>query len=168
VLGLFFASAAVGSTIGGLWYGSRSWRGPERRHLPVTLGGYAAGLALIAVVVGGTSAPHLALVVTALVVTGLFISPSLIPQQALVDANADPGRLSEAQGWLHTALTSGGAAGMALAGVVVDRAGSAAAFGTASLAVGAAALVAVGAQWWWRAIPGGDPVAGLDRAGQNR
>jgi MFS family permease len=150
VLGLFFASAAIGSTIGGLWYGSRSWRGPERRHLPVTLAGFAAGLAVVAVVAGGTGAPPLALIVAALVLTGLFISPSLIPQQALVDANADPDRLSEAQGWLHTALTSGGAAGMAVAGVVVDRAGSAAAFGTASLAVGAAALVAVGAQWWWR------------------
>jgi hypothetical protein len=57
---------------------------------------------------------------------------------------------------------------MALAGVVVDRAGSAAAFGTASLAVGAAALVAVGAQWWWRAVPGVDPIPGRGRAGQNR
>jgi predicted MFS family arabinose efflux permease len=119
-------------------------------------------------VVGGTGAPPLALVVAALAVTGLFISPSLIPQQALVDANADPDRLSEAQGWLHTALTSGGAAGMALAGAVVDRAGSAAAFGTASLAVGAAALVAVGAQWWWRPVPGVDPTPRREPAGQNR
>lgn len=153
VLGLFFASAAVGSTIGGLWYGSRSWRGPERRHLPVTLAGYAAGLAAVALVVGGPGTPPLALVVAALAGTGLFISPSLIPQQALVDAGADPGRLSEAQGWLHTALTSGGAAGMAIAGVVVDRVGSAAAFGTASLAVGVTALTAVVAQARWRAEP---------------
>ncbi|WP_232668757.1 MFS transporter [Pseudonocardia sp. TRM90224] len=150
VLGLLFASAAIGSTTGGLWYGSRRWRSPQRRHLPITLGGYAAGLAAVAVVVGASDAPSLALIVTALAVTGLFISPSLIPQQALIDANADPSRLSEAQGWLFTALTSGAAAGMAIAGFIIDNNGPAAGFATAALTVGVAALLAIGAQPTWR------------------
>jgi MFS family permease len=156
VLGLFFAAAALGSTVGGLWYGGRSWRGPERRHLTVTLAGFAVGLAAVALVLGVAGAPPLALLVAALFVTGLCIAPSLIPQQALVEAHSDPDRAAEAQGWLHTALTAGGAAGMAVAGVVVDAADPAAAFATASVAVLAAALIAVVAQPRWRSpVPAG-------------
>ncbi len=149
-LGLFFACAAIGSTIGGLWYGSRTWRSAERRHLPVTLAAYAGGLASIALVLVAAGRPALAVAAIALALTGLFISPSLIPQQALVDAHSVTDRLSEAQGWLHTALTFGNAAGMAFAGLVVDRAGPAAAFSTASAAVAVGALIAVAAQPCWR------------------
>ncbi|MFC4117846.1 MFS transporter [Nonomuraea zeae] len=149
LIGIFFACAAVGSTVGGLWYGSRTWTGPERRHLPLTLAAYATGLAavMLALLPGG-GLP--ALVFPALVVTGLCISPSLIVQQALVDHNTVPDRRSEAQGWLQTSLTSGAALGMAFAGVVVEQAGPQAAFGTAALAVAAAALAGTAAQRRWR------------------
>jgi len=149
ILGVFFTCVAGGSAIGGLWYGSRNWRGPERLHLPIYLTGFATGLAAVALTLRETYAP-LGLMLPALFLTGLCISPGLIVQQALVDGNAPVDRQSEGQGWLTTALTSGGAIGMALAGFVVDHAGPRMAFGTASLAIVAAALVAVLAQRRWR------------------
>ncbi|MGW0804679.1 MFS transporter [Nonomuraea sp. NPDC002799] len=149
LLGVFFACAAIGSTLGGLWYGSREWTGPERRHLPRTLAAYATGLAVVMLVLIQGAGP-LPLLLPALVVTGLCISPSLIVQQALVDQNTLQDRRSEAQGWLHTSLTSGGALGMAFAGVVVEQAGPAAAFGTGAAAVAAAALIGAAAQRRWR------------------
>ncbi|MFB4273154.1 MFS transporter [Nonomuraea sp. GTA35] len=155
LIGVFFACTAIGSTAGGLWYGSRSWSGPERRHLPLTLAAYAAGLALVMLVLlpGGGLLPA---VLPAMVLTGLCISPSLIVQQALVDRNTAPERRSEAQGWLQTSLTSGSALGMALAGVIVEQGGPAVAFGAAALAVAAGALVGAFAQRHWR-VAGGEP-----------
>ncbi|GAA2212941.1 MFS transporter [Nonomuraea monospora] len=155
LIGVFFACTAIGSTAGGLWYGSRSWTGPERRHLPLTLAAYAAGLALVMLVLlpGGGLLPA---VLPALVLTGLCISPSLIVQQALVDRNTAPERRSEAQGWLQTSLTAGSALGMALAGVIVEQGGPAAAFGAAAIAVAAGALVGALAQRHWR-VAGGEP-----------
>jgi predicted MFS family arabinose efflux permease len=149
VLGLFFACAAIGSTLGGLWYGSRTWRRPERLHLPFTLVGFAIGLAAIMPALNGGA--HLAVLFAILALAGMWQSPSLIVQQALVDAHTPPDRRSEAQGWLLTALTFGLAAGMALAGFVVDYGGPQLAFGTASAAVAVGALIAGLAQRWWRA-----------------
>lgn len=82
--------------------------------------------------------------------TGVCISPSLIIQQALIDEHAAPDRRSEAQGWLTTGLTAGSAAGMAVAGVLVDRAGPGSAFAGGAVALAVAVLVAVVAQRWWR------------------
>src|SRR5690348_14177907 len=52
-VGLLFACIAGGSTLGGLFYGSRTWRVPERLRLPVSLGGVCMGLAAVAVLLGG-------------------------------------------------------------------------------------------------------------------
>ncbi|HEU5160784.1 MAG TPA: MFS transporter [Streptosporangiaceae bacterium] len=149
LLGLFFACAATGSILGGLWYGGRTWRRPERLHLPVTLAGFAVGLSALMLVVDA-GAP-LAVLFSMLALAGMWQSPAIIVQQALVDAYASPDRRSEAQGWLLTALTSGLAAGMALAGFVVDYGGPRLAFGTASIAVAVGALIAGLSQRWWRA-----------------
>ncbi|WP_186356072.1 MFS transporter [Streptomonospora sp. PA3] len=149
LLGLFFACAAAGSTVGGLWYGSRKWRRPERVHLPVTLAGFAAGLAAVMLVLNGGA--HWAVLCAILAVAGVWQSPTNIVHQALVDTHAPPDRRGEAQGWLFAALTFGLAVGTAVAGFVVDYGGSPLAFGTAAATVAAGALVAVAAQRWWRA-----------------
>lgn len=149
VLGLFFACTAIGSTLGGLWYGSRTWRRPERLHLPITLSGFAVGLAAIMLVLNAGAPLVVLFLIMAL--AGMWQSPSLIVQQALVDGHSSPDRRSEAQGWLLTALTSGLAAGMAIGGFVVDHGGPQLAYGTASIAVAAGVLVAVLSQRCWRA-----------------
>ncbi|GIE99432.1 MFS transporter [Paractinoplanes rishiriensis] len=150
VLGLFFAAAAIGSTAGGLGYGARQWRSQERHQLPVALAGFAAGSALLAAVLVVLPSAPLPLLVVILLATGLCIAPSLIVQQSLIDRHTAPDRRSEAQAWLTTGLTAGSAAGMSIAGVLVDRASPAAAFAGGSAALVGAVLVAVVAQRWWR------------------
>jgi predicted MFS family arabinose efflux permease len=156
LLGVLFACIAGGSTVGGLWYGSRRWRGPERRHLPVTLACFSAGLFVIVLVLG-LGGPPLGLLLPTMVLTGLAIAPGLIVLQALTDAHTEPDRRGEAQGWLATAITSGAAIGMAIAGVVIDRSGPRASFGAAAIAVGLAAAVALASQRLLRTPHPADP-----------
>jgi predicted MFS family arabinose efflux permease len=141
-LGLLFAAIAGGSVVGGLLYGARTWRRPERERLPVTLAGFAAGLATLPLVVHGATT-RLGLLLPLLFVTGLFIAPSLIVQQSLVDEMSPQDRLGEAQAWLGTAITAGAAAGTAVAGVLVDLGGPGRSFLGAASAVALAAVVAV-------------------------
>jgi MFS family permease len=126
-VGLLFACIAGGSAVGGLWYGSRHWSGPGRRRLPVSLAGVGVGLAAVAVLLGGlpgvVRTPPLAVLAVLLVIAGMSIAPGLIAIGNLVDALSPRSRLSEAQAWLSTMYTGGGAGGTALAGVLVDTGG---------------------------------------------
>lgn len=153
-VGLLFAAIAGGSVTGGLWYGARSWRRPERRRLPVALGGFALGLSVLAVllflVIGTLPRDvRLAVLLPVLFVTGVSIAPALIIQQALVDALAPAHRLGEAQAWLNTGLTGGAAAGTALGGVLVDVAGPGLSFTGAAVAVATAVVVSLAVQCRW-------------------
>ncbi|GAA4984034.1 MFS transporter [Kineococcus glutinatus] len=155
-LGFLFAAIAGGSALGGLLYGSRHWQGPERRRLPVVMGGF--GLLLVATTAVVASAePALGVLLPVLFCTGLFISPNLIIVGALVDDLAPAHRVNEAQAWLSTGVTAGAAVGNALAGVLIEADGPMRSFAAASAAVRAAALRALLAQPRWRriaALPG--------------
>jgi predicted MFS family arabinose efflux permease len=85
-----------------------------------------------------------------LLVTGIGIAPSLIIGTNLIDHLGPWDRLSEAQSWPTTAFTSGGAAGTALAGVLVDAGGPRLSFLGAGLGVTGAVALALGAQRRWR------------------
>ncbi|MEZ0166585.1 MFS transporter [Kineococcus sp. LSe6-4] len=155
-LGVLFAPIAGGSALGGLLYGSRDWRSPDRRRLLVTLTLFGALLFAVAFA-AGEGVPFVALLVV-LFLTGLFISPNLIAAQGLVDQLAPGHRLGEAQAWLSTSITAGAAAGNAVAGVLLDLAGARAALGVAATAVLTAAAVCLVAQRSWSARHP-DPVA---------
>jgi len=159
-VGWLFASIAGGSALGGLWYGSRAWTGPERRRLPVALALFCTGLVALASVLAGWWYPgqrvgHVVAgigmerLAPVLFCTGLCISPALIIQANLVEELSPPGRLSEGQAWLATGFTSGGAAGTAIGGWAVETAGPGRGFLGAALAVLVGALVAVLAQPFW-------------------
>ncbi|WP_432526003.1 MFS transporter [Kineococcus auxinigenes] len=113
-LGVLFAAIASGSAVGGLLYGSRSWRSADRLRLVVTLAGF--GTLLVALSASAGSGAPLPLLLAALFVTGLFISPNLIAAQHLVDDLVPVHRMGEAQAWLSTAITAGAAIGNAVAG----------------------------------------------------
>ena len=59
----------------------------------------------------------------------------------MVETAAPPGTITEAFGWLLTAIELGAALGAAAAGVLVDRVGPAAAFGLGAGACAFAALI---------------------------
>jgi MFS family permease len=149
-VGLLFACIAGGSATGGLWYGSRSWARPERLRLPVALTGVTAGLAAVAVLLGGVEGvvrtPPLPVLAALLVLAGMCIAPALIAVSNLVDALAPRPRLSEAQAWLSTCYNGGGAAGTALAGVLVDGGGPGRGFLGAFALMLLAAVAAAAAQ----------------------
>jgi predicted MFS family arabinose efflux permease len=82
--------------------------------------------------------------------SGLCIAPGLIMVANLIDQHGPRDRLSEAQSWLNTSFSSGGALGSALAGLLVDAGGPGRAFVGASGAVVVSTLLALWAAWLWR------------------
>ncbi|WP_369055484.1 MFS transporter [Kineococcus terrestris] len=150
-LGFMFAAIASGSALGGLLYGARQWRSEERLRLPVILGGFGSGTAVLAVVAWRPD-PSMLVLVPVLFCAGLFISPNLIVLQSLVDHLAPRHRLGEAQAWLSTSVTAGGAVGNALAGRLIDTTGPQLSLAAAAAAVLLGAALALLAQPRWRAL----------------
>ncbi len=149
-VGVLFAAIAGGSASGGLFYGSRAWSGPERARLPVVLVGFALGAGGLSLVARDSAHPALALALPVLAVTGLLIAPALIIQANLMDRLAPRDRLSEAQAWLNMTYTTGGAAGTAVAGLLIDAGGPSNSFLGACLAITVGATLAFTAQSRWR------------------
>ena len=141
-LGLLFTCIAGASVVGGLVYGTRSSQDREHVRLPFALGLFAVGLAPIPVLIGAGRPPLWSLL-PLLFLAGLAIAPALIMMQTIVDRVAPSGRHNEAQAWLSTSNTTGGAAGTAVAGLLIDSLGVPASFVAAVGAVLASCLLAV-------------------------
>jgi MFS family permease len=116
--GLILGGYALGSTAGGLWYGSRAWRAPLRRRFAVTVCAVAAGTATF------WAMPGLAALSAVMFLSGLVLSPMVISGFSLVEQQARPGRLTEAMAWLTSALAVGTAVGSAASGQVIDAGGA--------------------------------------------
>lgn len=134
LLGLLFASIAGASVVGGLFYGTRATRDREHRRLPVALALFAAGLVPLPLLLHG-GRPSMWLLLPLLFVAGLAVAPALIMLQSLVDREAPTGRGNEAQAWLSTSSITGGAAGTAIAGLLIDSYGVPVSFAAAVMAV---------------------------------
>ena len=136
--GVLFAVWSGGSLIGGLIGGARPpRRGPARRLLVLLAGVAVANLALATY--GGLVQLGLLLLVA-----GALVAPALGAVYALVGQRAPAGAVTQTFAGLNVALLGGAAAGSALAGVVVEEHGPAAAFLIGAVpALLAAAVVAV-------------------------
>jgi hypothetical protein len=115
--GLILGTYALGSATGGLWYGSRSWRFPAERRFAVTLVLTVAGVATF------WAQPNLLTLVPVIYLCGLTIAPTLIAGFSLVQAQARPGRGTEALTWLSTGIAVGVATGSSVVGFVIDAHG---------------------------------------------
>jgi MFS family permease len=124
--GLILGTYALGSAVGGIWYGSRPWRAPLERRFAVTLGLTVTGVATFWVM------PGLAALAAVIFVAGLTISPTLIAAFSLVERQARPGRRTEGMAWVSSAASVGIAAGSAFAGQVVDAGGARWGYGLAA------------------------------------
>ncbi|WP_157683202.1 MFS transporter [Microlunatus soli] len=147
-VGILFTAIAGGSTVGGLIFGARNWRLPERQAVMITTGTFSVLLVGIALMVG-SGKPPLWLLLPLLFGTGLTIAPTLIMQQGLLDQLTPSNRLNEAQSMLSSVTQVGAAVGTALAGVLIDSRGLGWSFSGAAIAVGASCLVAIGCQRSW-------------------
>jgi MFS family permease len=154
--GLLSAAFAAGSLVGGLWYGSRRWRGSmARRYLVLNLL-FAVGMAPL-LIVGGI--PIMCLL---LALAGASLAPVTTCLYALTEDVAPPGTTTEAFTWTFTANSTGAAGGSALAGAVIQSSGIRPAL---FIAVGGAATGAVITALRRRTLsPANGPVTDLIRA----
>jgi predicted MFS family arabinose efflux permease len=123
--------------IGGLWYGSRSWRTPLDRRLLILLGVLTLGAAPLAF------ADSIVVMAALLLLTGLALAPVATTEYALVERLAPAGTSTEAYSWQIVAGAVGFGAGSAVAGVLVEHASVPWALGSAALACGAGFLIAL-------------------------
>jgi hypothetical protein len=93
---------------------------------------------------------------------GLVLAPLESSAYVLAAELAPPGTLTESGTWLTTAINTTGAAGLAVAGTMVDRAGVSAALAAACACTAAGLLVALAG----RDRLGAAPYRGRHEAGQ--
>jgi MFS family permease len=135
--GVLVALMALGSALGGLWYGAHRWRRPASQRFLILLG--------LAVLVCAPMALTPSLLVLAMVVVavGAVIAPVTSTANVLAAELAPAGTLTEAATWVTTATNVMVAAGVALAGSLVDRVGVPWTLAAATTSIAVGLLVAV-------------------------
>ncbi|MEU4149604.1 MFS transporter [Streptomyces sp. NPDC026659] len=145
---------SVGSALGGLANGAIDWRLSARARLAR----FTAGLGLMIAAAG--LAPDLWTLTAAMVLTGVFIAPTLTTSYLLADETAPKGARAQAGAWVNMAVNGGNSSGALMAGALIGRLPLPLCFalaGAASLAAAAVTLVARG--------PGGVPAAEAGASG---
>jgi predicted MFS family arabinose efflux permease len=131
------AAWAAASGVGGLWYGSRTWRRPAGQR-------YLALLALLVLAGAIMAAAGSPVAMGAVVVlVGAVLAPLESLAYLLAAELAPAGTLTESGTWLNTAINVTAAAGLAVAGALVDRAGVPATLAVACACTAAGLLVAL-------------------------
>jgi predicted MFS family arabinose efflux permease len=115
--GFVLGTYALGSATGGLWYGARQWRAPVENRFALTLTLTVAGVATF------WAQPNLLTLTCGIYLCGLTIAPTLIAGFSLLEAQAKPGRRTEAMSWLSSGISVGVAAGAAVVGFIIDARG---------------------------------------------
>jgi MFS family permease len=136
-VGPLIAAWSLGSLIGGLWYGARSWRAPLERRLVILLALLSLGAAPLAF------APSIGAMAVLLLLTGLALAPLATTEYALVDAVAPAGTSTEAYSWQIVATVTGAAIGSIVAGFLVDHASVGWGLATAAFACAGGFLLAI-------------------------
>jgi MFS family permease len=115
--GLLLSAMAVGSVLGGLWYGGRQWRRPVVSRFLLLEGTFALGLLPLLIVPQSMVAMGILMVIA-----GLALAPCAAAGFLLIDQIAPAGTATEAYTWAVTANVTGSAIGAALCGVIVQHA----------------------------------------------
>jgi MFS family permease len=136
--GFILGCYALGSAIGGLWYGSRTWHAPASRRLAVTLPLTVAGVCTF------WAMPNLLVLTLVIFLCGMTIAPTLIAGFSLLESSARPGRTTEAMAWLSTGISVGVACGSTAVGFVLDAFGARWGYAFAAAAGVTAALTYLG------------------------
>jgi len=132
--GLILGTYALGSATGGLWYGVRQWRAPVETRFALTLTLTVLGVATF------WAQPNLVTLTCGIYLCGLTIAPTLIAGFSLLEAQAKPGRRTEAMSWLSSGIGVGVAAGASVVGFILDAHGPRVGYAFAA-ACGAASAV---------------------------
>lgn len=141
--GLILALMSVGSALGGLAYGSRTWRLSLDRQFGWALLLMGAGIAVLGL------AKHVALFTALGVVAGIVMAPALIMQSMLVARIAPSRHATEAFTWSTSCLLTGVGLGLSGGGLLLERASSTAVF----VCAGGVAAVAGTLAWVFLVAP---------------
>jgi predicted MFS family arabinose efflux permease len=136
--GVLLGITSVGSALGGLAYGSRSWHAPLAKQFAAMLALMGAGLGLLAV-----GWPPLVFALCC-ALAGIVMAPALIIQSMLVARTARLEHSTEAFTWSSSALLSGVGIGLAAGGGLLEVQRSGAALGAGAAC---ALLAAIGARF---------------------
>ena len=120
--GVLVAIWGIGSLVGGLAYGSRDWRSPVEDRALACLALFAATLMLLA------AAPGLIVLTLLMIPLGVPLSPWLGSLSASVQRAIPEAGSTEAFAWTFTVITAGMSAGSACGGLIIQNAGTRAAF----------------------------------------
>lgn len=129
--GALISLIAFASLVSGFVYGARVWRGTLQERLRMLAALFLVSLVLMPFVAG-----ELLLLAVVAALSGAILGPLNVCGFQLTDDVAPPTARAEAQSWTQAAVYLGGSVGGALAGVVVDLAGS-----HATMLVGAAGVL---------------------------
>jgi MFS family permease len=140
--GLLLALWSVGSMLGGLAYGARTWSSPVAVRYPALLLFVAVATAPLIL------ASSLAAAIPLSALAGVGYAPMLACEYALVGALAPSEMATEAYTWTSAALVAGLAGGAAVAGAVVQSSGVAGAFVLGSVSTGLAGVLAAAGRGW--------------------
>jgi predicted MFS family arabinose efflux permease len=116
--GLVLGTYALGSAIGGLWYGSRQWQAPLGRRFITTGTLVVAGIGLL------FAMPDVPALDAACLVAGLPISATIIAGYGILERQAPAHRRTEALAWLSSTISVGVAIGSGVAGHLIDAFGA--------------------------------------------
>jgi predicted MFS family arabinose efflux permease len=133
--GYILAALSLGSTAGGLAWGKLEHRARAATQLAALLALLAAGVALTAIT------PDLLLAGLVLALTGTVLAPSAVVSYVTGERLAGGG--TEPSTWINTLWNAGVAAGSALTGLAVDRAGPAVPMLAGAVILAGAALAAL-------------------------
>jgi MFS family permease len=139
--GPLISALAVGSVLGALFYGARSWTMQPSARLAV----YATVLTATLLLLAAAAASVIALAPAAILV-GLALAPAITSIAICVNASAPPQALAEAFAWISFATPCGAAAAQALAGTLA--AGPGPRWGFIEAAAGAAIAAVLATTTW--------------------
>jgi MFS family permease len=114
--GLLLSAMALGSVLGGLWYGGRRWTRPIVARFLTLEALFTVGLLPLLLM-----PDSIVLMGILMAVGGLALAPSAAAGFLLIDHIALPGTATEAYTWAVTANVTGSAIGAALSGVIVQH-----------------------------------------------
>jgi MFS family permease len=119
LVGVMVAVFASGSLVGGLVYGSRSWRRSLWTRYGILLFLLGLGYLSFRLALG-----NLLVLGVLQFVAGLFIAPTIATCNMIVQQGVPPHRLTEGLSWLNALGALGSSAGSAITGVVLDLYGA--------------------------------------------
>jgi MFS family permease len=114
--GVLLAALSLGSLLGGVVYGARSWPGGLAARLALVMLGIGVAFALLTI-----PAAYLPLALL-LVVSGTLFAPASVIGSTLLDTVAPAGTVTEAFAAMVMAIVAGTAVGNAIGGAVVESA----------------------------------------------